>query len=237
MIILPAVDIMNGQPVRLYQGDFARKEVVADSVAKTVQAFAQAGAEWVHLVDLDGAAAGHRVNGDLIAGAAGSISIPAEVGGGIRTMEDIDWYLGHGLARVILGTAAIADEQLLKQALAAYGERIAVGLDCRNGMVQTRGWLEGSSLGYLDAARHLESLGVRTLIVTDISRDGTLAGPNVDMLAALQQAVSARLIASGGVRDLASIEQLRRLDLYGAITGKAVYAGTLDLREAIRKGR
>lgn len=237
MIILPAVDIMNGQPVRLYQGDFARREVVADSAAKTVQAFAQAGAEWVHLVDLDGAAAGHRVNGDLIAAAAGSIPIPAEVGGGIRTMEDIDWYLGHGLARVILGTAAIADEQLLKQALAAYGERIAVGLDCRSGMVQTRGWLEGSSLGYLDAARHLVSLGVRTLIVTDISKDGTLAGPNVEMLAALQQAVSVRLIASGGVRDLTSIEQLRRLDLYGAITGKAVYAGTLDLREAIRKGR
>ena len=234
MIILPAIDMIAGRPVRLYQGDYAKSEIVASSVKETAEAFAKAGADYIHMVDLDGAKSGTRENAKLIAETAKSVSSPVEVGGGIRTMEDIRWYLENGVTRVILGTAAVANEALLKQALAEYGEKIAVGMDCRKGYVCTDGWLEESGIYYLDFAKHLEELGVRNIIFTDISRDGTLSGPNLDMLAELASHVSCDITASGGVKNIDDIKALKKLNLYGAIIGKAIYTKDIDLNEAIR---
>lgn len=237
MIILPAIDIIDGKPVRLFQGDYAKKEVVASSVLETARSFEEAGAEFVHLVDLDGARAGSGQNRDLIVQTAQSLSVPVEVGGGIRTMETIRDYLENGVERVILGTAALENPALLEEALQSYGERIAVGLDCREGKVSVSGWLNDSNADYLEFAEKMERMGVKTIIFTDISRDGTLSGPNLEMLKALQQRVGLQIIASGGIKDLEHIGQLAGLDLYGAITGKAMYAGTLDLVQAIERGK
>lgn len=234
MIILPAIDIIDRSPVRLFQGDYNQKEIVAESVLDTAIGFANAGAEYIHIVDLDGAKEGKRINYDTIIEVANHISTPIEVGGGIRDLETAAMYLDHGIARVILGTSAIEDEAFLKEAIRIYGDRIAVGLDCKDGNVCTRGWLTNSETSYLDFATHLEALGVSTIIFTDISRDGTLTGPNLVMLEALQKQVSMNIIASGGIKDLSHIEQLTSLNLYGAITGKAMYAGTLDLKQAIQ---
>ncbi|MCH4206730.1 MAG: 1-(5-phosphoribosyl)-5-[(5-phosphoribosylamino)methylideneamino]imidazole-4-carboxamide isomerase [Solobacterium sp.] len=237
MIIFPAIDIISGQPVRLYQGDYAKKEIVAESVLDTALKFQSEGAEWIHLVDLDGAKAGVRKNADLIIETARKLKIPVEVGGGIRTMEDVEYYLNHGVKRVILGTAAISDQFFLKQALKQYHDAIAVGMDCHNGMVSGSGWLEDSSIYYLDFAKQMQQLGVSTLIFTDISKDGTLAGPNLEMLEQLKQAVTCNITASGGIHNLSDIKALVKLGVYGAITGKAMYAGTLNLKQAIREGK
>lgn len=237
MIILPAIDMMSGKPVRLYQGDYGKKEIVAESIFDTAEKFADEGAEYIHMVDLDGAKTGKKENAEYVVKTAQHVSVPVEIGGGIRTMDDISYYLDHGVSRVILGTAAIRDEGLLKQALAEYGKKIAVGMDCRDGYAMAEGWLEKSSLYYLDFAKKLEQMGVSNIIFTDISKDGTLNGPNLEMLKELKNAVSLDITASGGIRDLQNIQDLAALDLYGVITGKAVYAGTLDLREAIQAGR
>jgi len=234
MIVIPAIDIINKQPVRLYQGDYGKKEIVADSVKELANTFVRQGAEWIHMVDLDGAKAGTSINRDFICEIAQALPIPVEVGGGIRTMESAAAYLEHGVQRVILGTSAIEDESFLKQALHQYKERIAVGLDCKDGYVCTRGWLNDSHLEYRAFAKHLEALGVATIIFTDIARDGTLNGPNLAMLQALKQTVSMNIIASGGVKDLTHIQQLLDLEIYGAITGKAVVANTLPLQQAVQ---
>ena len=233
MIILPAIDIINGQPVRLYQGDYAQKEVVADSVRSLAQRFVDEGACFLHLVDLDGAKAGRRVNAALIKEVAETVGVPIEVGGGIRTLEDIADYIENGVERVILGTGAMEDATLLQEAVHRYGAQIAVGIDCKDGYACGRGWLSQSDLHYIDFAKQLEAMGVQTIIVTDISKDGTLQGPNMEMLQELKQAVRMHIIASGGVRDLTHIAALKKLDIYGAITGKAVVCGTLDLPAAI----
>lgn len=233
MIILPAIDIIDQAPVRLYQGDYDKKEVVGKSVLEIAQMFEKAGAEYIHLVDLDGAKEGEKKNASLICQVAQSVNVLCEVGGGIRTMEDISFYLDQGLARVILGTAAIHNPQLLQEAIEKYGDKIAVGMDCKNGIVCGSGWLEDSEYNYLDFAKKMEKMGVSTLIFTDISKDGTLMGPNLDMLKQLKETVSTKITASGGIRDLKHIQDLKELDLYGAITGKAIYADTLDLKEAI----
>lgn len=233
MIILPAIDIIDRKPVRLYQGDYAQKEIVGSSVMELAKNFEQSGAEYIHLVDLDGAKEGKRVNHEIILETAHALDVPVEVGGGIRTMAQIESYLENGIDRVILGTSAMEDPQLLQDALRRYGERIAVGIDCRDGLVYGRGWLEASELHYITFARHLEEMGVQTVIVTDISKDGTLSGPNTDMLAALKEQSGMRIIASGGIRSIEDIAALKQLGLYGAITGKAMYHGTLDLKAAI----
>lgn len=233
MIIIPAVDMIGGAPVRLYQGDYAKKEIVADSVMETLQSFADAGAGYVHMVDLDGARSGRRENAGLIVEAVKQLSVPVEAGGGIRTFEDIAFYIEHGVSRVILGTAAVEDEELLKKALNCYGEKIAVGMDCRDGYVQTAGWLQASSCHYLDFAGKMESLGVRNLIFTDISRDGTLSGPNFRMLKELKEHTGCDITASGGVHDLEDVRRLAELGLYAAIIGKALYTGDIDLKAAI----
>ncbi len=233
MIILPAIDIIDRKPVRLYQGDYAQKEIVGSSVMELAKNFEQSGAEYIHLVDLDGAKEGKRVNHEIILETAHVLDVPVEVGGGIRTMAQIESYLENGIDRVILGTSAMEDPQLLQDALRRYGERIAVGIDCRDGLVYGRGWLEASELHYITFAKQLEEMGVQTVIVTDISKDGTLSGPNTDMLAALKEQSGMRIIASGGIRSIEDIAALKQLGLYGAITGKAMYHGTLDLKAAI----
>ena len=233
MIILPAIDIIDRKPVRLYQGDYAQKEIVGSSVMELAKNFEQSGAEYIHLVDLDGAKEGKRVNHEIILETAHALDVPVEVGGGIRTMAQIESYLENGIDRVILGTSAMEDPQLLQDALRRYGERIAVGIDCRDGLVYGRGWLEASELHYITFAKQLEEMGVQTVIVTDISKDGTLSGPNTEMLAALKDQIGMRIIASGGIRSIEDIAALKQLGLYGAITGKAMYHGTLDLKAAI----
>ena len=237
MIILPAIDMMGGLPVRLYQGAYESAAQVADDVLKTALSFEQAGAEWIHMVDLDGAKTGKKENAQKIVEVAQNVRIPIEVGGGIRSMEDIEWYLDRGVARVILGTADIENKDLLKEAVSRYSEKIAVGIDCKDGIPQARGWLTSSTCNYVDFAKELEKTGVSTIIVTDIAKDGTLQGPNLEMLKTLQENVAMQIIASGGVADLSHIEALAKMNLYGAITGKAVYSGTLDLKQAIACGK
>ena len=234
MLILPAIDIIDGKPVRLYQGDYNKKEIVAEDILETARSFEKAGAEFIHLVDLDGAKKGELVNGDSIIKVAQTLNMKVEVGGGIRTYETIKYLIDNGISRVILGTSAMEDEELLKRAINDFGDKIAVGIDCKDGYAYGRGWLEGSSLYYIDFAKELESLGVKNVIVTDISKDGTLQGPNVDMLRELKENVNMDITASGGIRDIDNIKALNDLDLYGAITGKAIYAGTLSLDEAIK---
>lgn len=234
MIIIPAIDIIDGKPVRLYQGDYNKKEIVAEDILETAKKFESLGAEYIHLVDLDGAKKGELVNGEVIIKVANSVNVPVEVGGGIRTFETIKYLIDNGVSRVILGTSAMEDEELVKKAIAAYKEKIAVGIDCKDGYACGRGWLEKSSLYYIDFAKKLKELGVETVIVTDISKDGTLEGPNVEMLKKLKDEVDINITASGGIRDIKNIKDLNDMDIYGAITGKAIYAETLSLEDAIK---
>ncbi|AJG98066.1 1-(5-phosphoribosyl)-5-((5-phosphoribosylamino)methylideneamino)imidazole-4-carboxamide isomerase [Clostridium beijerinckii] len=233
MIILPAVDIIDGKPVRLYQGDYNKKEIVADDVFETAKSFQDIGAEYIHLVDLDGAKNGSNQNHELVIKIAKELNIPVELGGGIRSFETIKYLLDNGVARVILGTIAMEDEELLKKAISIYGSKIAVGIDCKDGKVYGRGWLAASELDYIEFAEKMENIGVENIIVTDISKDGTLEGPNVEMLKKLKETVSIDITASGGIKDIENIKELKDIGLYGAITGKAIYARTLSLEKAI----
>ncbi|MCR4944229.1 MAG: 1-(5-phosphoribosyl)-5-[(5-phosphoribosylamino)methylideneamino]imidazole-4-carboxamide isomerase [Clostridium sp.] len=233
MIIIPAIDIIDGKPVRLYQGDYNKKEIVAEDILETAKKFEALGAGYIHLVDLDGAKKGELVNGDVIIKTAKSVKVPVEVGGGIRNFETIKYFIDNGVSRVILGTSAMEDEELVKKAVAEYGEKIAVGIDCKDGYACGRGWLEKSSLYYIDFAKKLKELGIKTVIVTDISKDGTLEGPNIEMLRKLKDEVDINITASGGIRDIENIKALKELNIYGAITGKAIYAETLSLKDAI----
>ena len=233
MLIIPAIDIIDGQPVRLYQGDYKKVEVVGKSVVELAKTFEKKGARYIHLVDLDGAKEGTLKNKDIIVQVVNEVSIPVEVGGGIRNMESIQYYLENGVNRIILGTSALEDTKFLEIALEKYGEKIAVGIDCKHNYVCGRGWLEKSQLHYLDFAKHMEKIGVKTIIVTDITKDGTLSGPNLSMLKQLKKTVSMNIIASGGIKTMEHIKQVSNLELYGVITGKAVYHKTLDLKEAI----
>lgn len=235
MILLPAIDIIDGKPVRLYQGDYSRASQVADSVVDTAVKFQKEGAEWLHCVDLDGAKAGKRVNSEVIVEAAEKSGLKTEVGGGIRTIEDVDFYLSHGIARVILGTAAVEDEAMLKKALARYGDRIAIGIDARDGLVRTAGWLGSTSLDYISFAKKMESLGAADLIVTDISKDGTLSGPAFAMYETLRREVHVNITASGGIHSMEDIRRLKEMHLYGAILGKSLYAGKVHLKEALQE--
>ena len=235
MIILPAIDIIDGKPVRLYQGDYEKKEIVADDIFETAKSFQDSGAEYIHLVDLDAAKSGSSENHELFIKIAKMLKIPVELGGGIRSFETIKYLIENGVSRVILGTSAIEDEELLKKAVSQYHEKIAVGIDCKDGKVYGRGWLEGSNIDYIEFARKMESLGVKNIIVTDISRDGTLEGPNLEMLKKLKKTVNIDITASGGIRDIQNIKDLKEIGLYGAITGKAIYSNTLSLEEAIKE--
>lgn len=233
MILLPAIDIKGGQCVRLVRGDYATAHRVADDPLETADRFAAAGASWLHMVDLDGAKDGATVNFDLFAAVARRFPGKMELGGGIRSLDTVERYLSAGVARVILGSAAVKDPALVRRAVRAFGARVAVGIDARDGLVAAEGWLDATDVHYLALAAEMERIGVRTLIFTDISKDGTLSGPNLAQLEALSRRVGCDVIASGGVHVLEDIRALRRLGLYGAICGKSLYEGTLELHAAI----
>lgn len=233
MIIFPAIDIIDGKPVRLFKGDFSTAEQVAEDALQTAQGFVDAGAEWIHMVDLDGSVQKKRVNHQVFVDVANQTSLKVELGGGIRTMQDIDYYANNGISRVILGSVALKNPALVKEAVKEFGDLIAVGIDAKNGLVATEGWTEGSDTFYIDLARQMEDMGVKTIIFTDISKDGTLAGPNIEQLTALNKAVSCDITASGGVTNIDDIIALKDKGLYGAICGKSIYKGTLDLKQAV----
>ncbi|MFD3446209.1 1-(5-phosphoribosyl)-5-[(5-phosphoribosylamino)methylideneamino]imidazole-4-carboxamide isomerase [Microbacteriaceae bacterium 4G12] len=234
MLIFPAIDLKNGRCVRLYQGQFQRETVVNENPLEQALVFEKLGAKFLHVVDLDGALEGKPTNLAVIQEIANTLSIPVQVGGGIRSMETIDLLIKAGVARVIIGTAALSNPSFLKEALQIYGERIIVGIDAKDEYVATRGWLDVSDVHYVTLAKQMEELSVKTIVFTDISRDGTLAGPNFMQLQALQEAVSLEIIASGGVSSLADVERLHQMNVYGVITGKALYEGKLALEDALK---
>lgn len=236
MIILPAIDLKDGAVVRLYKGDFGTVHPVAEDPVATAEAFLAAGARYLHMVDLDGAKDGRRKNSGIV-GRVAEVGLRVELGGGIRTMDDLEAVFGLGVYRAVIGSAAVSNPGLVKDAVARYGaDRVAVGIDTRNGMVKTAGWVEDSGLDYLEFARAMCDLGVKKIIFTDIDTDGTLEGPAFQKLARLQNAVSCDIIASGGVSSNEDIRKLREMGVYGAIVGKAYYAGAVDLAQAVRDG-
>lgn len=240
MVILPAIDIINGQCVRLNKGDYATAEKVANSYLETAQSFEKAGAEWIHMVDLDGAKAGKPVNAKIYNDVAEKTNLKVELGGGIRNIETIDEYLKMGISRVILGSAALKNPALVKKSIEKFGsEKIVVGIDAKNGFVATEGWLETSDVNYIDLANKMIEYGVKYFIFTDISKDGMLSGVNAEQLQALYDATKGRanVVASGGVHTIEDIRICKKMGLYGTICGKSLYSGTLDLAEAVRLGK
>ena len=236
MIILPAIDLRDGKCVRLLKGDFAQETVYSTEPEEVALRWAREGAEFLHVVDLDGALAGKPQNTEAIKKILNSIQIPMEVGGGIRTLETIDATLELGVSRVILGSAAVQNQALVKNACQRYGNRIAVGIDAKDGIAAIDGWGGSGGISAIDLAKELSSYGLETIIYTDISRDGTLSGVNVEATAKLALESGVNVIASGGVRSLEDIHSLKAREAYaiiGVIAGKSIYEGTLSLPEAI----
>lgn len=237
MRILPAIDLKDGRCVRLQRGDYATAEKVAEDAVKTAKSFLEAGAEFIHMVDLDGAKDGTHANYGIVRRVIAETGAAVELGGGIRTMDDVRHVLALGVRRVIIGSAAVRNPGLVADAVREYGDRIAVGVDALSGTVRTDGWLEDSGEDYISFAKRMENFGVKTIIFTDISKDGMLAGPNFEQLCALRQAVSCGIVASGGVSTLDDICRLKAVGIDEAIAGKAVYTGALDLAAAIREAK
>jgi len=234
MIIYPAIDLKGGQCVRLVRGDMQSATVFNDDPAAQGRAFAAAGARWLHVVDLDGAVAGESVNRDAVRAILAAVSIPVQLGGGVRDLAAIAAWLGAGMSRVILGTAAVSDPDLVKAACHEFPGQVAVGIDARQGRVAVRGWVETSTMSALDLALKFEDAGAAAIICTDIDRDGALRGVNVEATAALAQRVSTPVIASGGVASLDDIAALKRHPrIAGAIIGRALYEGRIDLKAAL----
>ncbi len=236
MILYPAIDLKDGQAVRLLRGDMEKSTVFNDDPASQAMEFVAAGCEWLHLVDLNGAFAGEPVNASAVEAILARTKVPAQLGGGIRDMATIEQWLAKGLQRVILGTVAVENPDLVRQAAKAFPGQVAVGIDARDGRVATKGWAEETDVMVTDLARSFEDAGVAAIIYTDINRDGAMQGPNVEATAALAQAVSIPVIASGGVSSLDDLIALRDCgaNLNGAISGRALYDGALDLTEALR---
>ncbi len=233
MLVLPAIDIKDGNCVRLYRGDYSTAHKVAESAVETAKSFEAAGAGFIHMVDLDGAKDGKRINSDLILNVRKNVDVKIEVGGGIRSIDSVEFYLENGIDRVILGSAAIKDPVFVKEAVKKYPSQIAVSIDALNGMVSADGWTDTSEVNFITLAKQMEDIGVQYIIFTDISKDGMLSGPNLTMLDELKASVRCNIVASGGVANLKDIVNLTDLDIYGAITGKAIYTGDLDLQQAI----
>ena len=233
MILLPAIDIKGGQCVRLYKGDYSTAEKVAESAVDTAKKFEHDGARWLHMVDLDGAKAKKPENHELVLAVRKNTSLNIEIGGGIRDMASVEYYLERGVNRVILGSAALHNPDFAREALKKYGRQIAIGIDALNGFVAAEGWTSTSRVNYIDMAKAMEDIGAEYIIYTDISTDGTLAGPNLEQLDSINRAVSCSIIASGGVSSQKDLDDLYSLGVYGAITGKAVYSGKIDLEAAI----
>ncbi len=235
MIILPAIDIKDGKCVRLRKGEFATAEQVAADPYETAASFRKAGAAWVHMVDLDGAKDAKPVNGEIFCTVAAESGLKVELGGGLRSMDTIEFYLERGIQRIILGSAAVKNPALVKDAVQHFGGQIAVGIDAKQGMVATEGWLNTSNVHFLEMAKMMEAAGVQTIIYTDISKDGMLSGVNGAHLEEINNVVSCNIIASGGVKSIIDIELCKQLNLYGVICGKSIYSGSLDLAEAVAK--
>jgi phosphoribosylformimino-5-aminoimidazole carboxamide ribotide isomerase len=236
MILYPAIDLKDGNCVRLYKGEMDQATVFNTNPAAQAQAFVDQGCEWLHLVDLNGAFAGEPVNAAPVEEILKNVNVPAQLGGGIRDMATIERWLSKGLARVILGTVAVENPDLVRQAAKAFPGQVAVGIDARNGMVATRGWAEETQIDATDLARQFEDAGVAAIIYTDINRDGAMLGPNIEATAALAHAVSIPVIASGGVSSMADLQALKDCGapLDGAISGRALYDGKINVADATR---
>lgn len=233
MYIFPAIDLVGGKAVRLYKGDYNEMTVYSDDPPAVAKAFEAAGAAFIHLVDLEGARDGGTPNMPTIRRILAETSLFVEVGGGIRSMETIETYISAGVSRVILGTAAVKNEALVAEAVERYGDKIAVGIDVKDGYVAIKGWTEKSAYTCREFFAKMEALGVKTIICTDISRDGAMKGSNRELYRALSERFSADIIASGGVSDIEDVKALREMGLCGAIIGKAWYTGAIDLAQAI----
>ena len=237
MIIFPAIDIRGGKCVRLLKGDFNQETVFSDSPADMARKWQAQGAEYLHLVDLDGALAGSSQNLAAIKEILQVVDIPTDLGGGIRSMEQIDQLLAMGITRVILGSVAVKNPDLVREACTKYGERIVVGIDAKDGIVAVEGWGESGNIGVVELAQKMKDAGVKTIIYTDISRDGTLSGVNVEATVKLAQESGVKIVASGGVKSLEDIKALKKQEavgIEGVIAGKSIYMGTLDLAAAIK---
>lgn len=237
MIILPAIDLLGRKAVRLLKGDYNQVTVYSDSPLEVAEKFKSLGATHIHMVDLDGAKYGTAPNMDIVAEVAEKTGLFIEIGGGIRSMETVKKYIDAGISRVILGTAAICDEDFLKEAVKAYGEKIAVGADVKDGKIAVKGWLEQSDVTLDEFFLNMQDLGVKNIICTDISRDGAMRGTNLELYRELSAKYSLDITASGGVSSIEDVKRLREMNLYGSIIGKAYYTGAVDLKEAIEVAR
>lgn len=237
MLIFPAIDLYEGKAVRLYKGDYEQMTVYSDSPIELVEDFVEQGAKYLHLIDLEGAKTGQTPNLELIRDIRALSPLFTQVGGGIRSMDVIDAYLGAGVDRVILGTAAVTDPVFLEEAIKEFGDRIAVGADIKNGYIAISGWTESSGIDAFSFCRRMQDLGVKTLICTDISRDGAMQGTNRNLYRTLTRRHNMNIIASGGVSTIEDIRALRDMEVYGAVIGKAYYTKAVDLREAIEVAR
>ena len=233
MLIYPAIDLYGGKAVRLYKGDYAQMTVYNDDPVAVARDFAAKGAVCIHLVDLEGAKSGTTPNFDTVAAIKRETGLFCEIGGGIRSMETIDKYLSAGIDRVILGTAAVTEPGFVEAAVAKYGEKIAVGIDIKDGYVAIKGWTVKSEENAMDFTAKMEKIGVKTMICTDISKDGAMQGTNHELYRELSEKFEMNIIASGGVSSLEDVERLSKLDIHGAIVGKAYYTGAIDLARAI----
>lgn len=235
MLIFPAIDIYEGLAVRLYKGDYSEKTIYSNSPVEIAEDFMKCGAKQVHIVDLEGAKDGTTPNLDLICNIKNETSLFCEVGGGIRSMETIDKYISNGIDRVILGTAAVKEEGFVEKAVSVYGEKIAVGVDIKNNNVAIKGWVEDSGIDAFDFAEKMQDIGVKTLICTDISKDGAMQGTNIKLYKDLSDKFNMNIIASGGISSLDDIRALKEMDIYGAIIGKAYYTKAILLNQAIEE--
>ncbi|AEY64701.1 1-(5-phosphoribosyl)-5-[(5-phosphoribosylamino)methylideneamino]imidazole-4-carboxamide isomerase [Clostridium sp. BNL1100] len=233
MIIYPAIDIIDGKCVRLQQGSYSDVTVFGDSPVDMARKWESLGAGYLHVVDLDGARSGKSENAEIITQIAKTLKIPVQIGGGIRNLETIETYLSGGLSRVILGTSAVNNREMLVSALKEYKDKIAVGIDAKDGKVAIHGWEKTSDFTAVEFAREIESLGTKTIIYTDISRDGMLKGPNLQAMKEMAYSVALNVIASGGVSKLTDIVDLKQTGVSGVIVGKALYTGNVNLKEAI----
>lgn len=233
MIIYPAIDLFDGKAVRLFKGDFAQMTVYSENPPEIAEDFKNKGATHIHVVDLEGAKSGETPNFETVIAIKEKTNLFCEVGGGIRTMETVDRYLSAGIDRVILGTAAVTEEGFVEECVQKYGDKIAVGIDIKDGFVAIKGWTEKSSLTAMDFVKKMESVGVKTLICTDISKDGAMQGTNHALYRELMENFNIQIIASGGVSSIDDVKRLSDANMYGAIIGKAYYTGAIDLAEAI----
>ncbi len=237
MKIFPAIDIYGGKAVRLYKGDYNNMTVYSDHPEEIALKFKESGAEFLHLVDLEGARDGNTPNIETVKKIRSVTDAFIEIGGGIRSIETVNTYIGSGVNRVILGTSAVKDRDFLLTAVKEYGDKIAVGVDIKDGKAAIKGWTEKSEFDGIEFCKEMQSIGVKTIICTDISRDGAMKGTNLDLYRRLKDELSIDIIASGGVTDINDIIELSRIDVYGAIIGKAYYTGAIDIKEAVERSK